>query len=93
MEAGFMGSRPSAIHVSILASPLHEDVPGAEPMDLENEVFFIKRRPDPAGSVSSNIVLIAWRRAGTEVNSPPIQSTRQASVPSLLNGAQIAARR
>ncbi|MBV6741045.1 hypothetical protein KW406_04000 [Xanthomonas vasicola pv. musacearum] len=47
MEAGFMGSRPSAIHVSILASPLHEDVPGAEPMDLENEVFFIKEDPIP----------------------------------------------
>ncbi|MBO9777591.1 hypothetical protein J7418_18215 [Xanthomonas phaseoli pv. dieffenbachiae] len=41
MEAGFMESGPSAIHVRILASPLRGEAPAAEPMALENEVFCI----------------------------------------------------
>ncbi|WP_230079388.1 hypothetical protein [Xanthomonas oryzae] len=54
MEAGFMESGPPAIHIWILASPLHEDAPAAEPMRLESEVFCIDES-GCAGPASSNI--------------------------------------
>ncbi|MGN5813170.1 hypothetical protein, partial [Xanthomonas citri] len=59
MEAGFMESGPSAIHVSILASSLHEDAPAAEPMGLENEVFCIEENGSAAPFFRTSDFLIS----------------------------------
>ncbi|AZU14676.1 hypothetical protein NY98_02845 [Xanthomonas citri pv. fuscans] len=73
MEAGFMESGPSAIHVSILASSLHEGAPAAEPMGLENEVFCIEENRS-AGPFFEHGILIVWRRAPVPRSTvPPIQ--------------------
>ncbi|ASK97968.1 hypothetical protein DGM98_19145 [Xanthomonas citri] len=73
MEAGFMESGPSAIHVSILASSLHEDAPAAEPMGLENEVFCIEENRS-AGPFFEHRILIVLRRAPVPRSTvPPIQ--------------------
>ncbi|AUZ52543.1 hypothetical protein [Xanthomonas citri] len=79
MEAGFMESGPSAIHVSILASSLHEDAPAAEPMGLENEVFCIEENGSAGPFFRTSDFDRLEARAGTEVNSPtdPV-SARQA---------------